>query len=306
MIADKLTEPVFWLLAAAAILNLTQKRYHKTCMKKRTATLVWAILVFVFYVVVVLVATNEKLPDYFLLIGLAIVAVGGYIFREKAFPYKLKCISCQTRLSFTRILYHDSNMCEKCDPPVTESVEEVPKHSVPKADDAVTVPDSVDDVDWEDWEFTEQAVICYIKDEQNNQVLLINKKTGLGAGKVNAPGGRIEAGEMPVETVVRECREEVGLTPLEPKHVGDLFFIFKNGYSLRGFVYTAEKHEGNMIETVEAEPFWCDMSRIPYGKMWADDELWLDKALKGIKISGKFIFDEDEMLSHDVYTVEEE
>ncbi|HAK45925.1 MAG TPA: NUDIX hydrolase [Spirochaeta sp.] len=175
-----------------------------------------------------------------------------------------------------------------------------PVQPEPEPEEPVVVPDTVDEVDWDSWRFTEQAVICYIKDSEKNQILLINKKTGLGTGKVNAPGGRIEAGEMPLEAVIRECQEEVGLTPEAPEHIGDLFFIFKNGYSLRGFVYTAEAYEGDMIETDEAEPFWCDRERIPYDKMWADDALWLEKALSGKKISGRFIFDDDDMLSHDV------
>lgn len=309
MIAEKLTEPVFWALAATAILNLMQRRHHKTCTKKRTSTLIWAVLVFVFYVAVIIVASNEKISDYFLILGLAIVAAAAYFLREKAWPYTIKCTSCGERKTFDRIVYYDSNMCEKCDPP---DEEDEPKPGflqkfmkpaeapAPEPEEPLVIPDTVDEVDWENWKFTEQAVICYIKDNEKNQVLLINKKTGLGAGKVNAPGGRIEPGEMPLEAVVRECQEEVGLTPGNPVHVGDLFFIFKNGHSLRGFVYTAEAYEGEMIETDEADPFWCDRDRIPYDKMWADDALWLEKALNGTKISGRFIFDDDEMLSNDV------
>ncbi len=309
MIAEKLTEPVFWVLAATAILNIMQRRHHKHCVKKRTSTLIWAVMVFAFYVIVIVVASNEKISDYFLIAGVAGVGIALYFLREKALPYKIKCTSCGERMNFDRILYYDSNMCEKCDPPVEEEEPKPgflskfmkpPEAPEPEPEEPVVVPDTVDEVDWDSWKFTEQAVICYIKDPGKNQVLLINKKTGLGAGKVNAPGGRIEPGEMPLEAVVRECQEEVGLTPTDPVHIGDLYFIFKNGHSLRGFVYTAEAFEGELIETDEAEPFWCEMDRIPYDKMWADDELWLEKALSGVSISGRFIFDEDEMLSDDV------
>lgn len=311
MIAEKLTEPVFWVLAGSAILNIMQRRHHKHCVKKRTATLYWAIMIFAFYIVVVVVASNEAVSDYFLIAGAAIVIAAGYFLREKAFPHRIKCESCGERLNFERILYYDSNMCEKCDPPNEDDqpkqqgfLSKFMKQPEPPApapeNEPVVVPDTVEEVDWDNWKFSEQAVICYIKNNDSNEILLINKKTGLGEGKVNAPGGRIEAGEMPVEAVIRECQEEVGLTPAEPKLVGDLFFIFKNGYSLRGFVYTAEAWEGELIETDEAEPFWCSRERIPYDKMWADDALWLEKALDGTKITGRFIFDDDEMLSDEV------
>ncbi len=304
MIAEKLTEPVFWVLAATAILNITQRRHQKHCEKKRISTLIWAALVFVFYVIVILIAAKEAISDYFLIAGVAIIAVAAYILRKKALPYTLKCTSCGAKLDHNRILYYDSNMCPVCDPPVEEDepkpgflqkLMKVPPKPEPVAEEPVVVPDTVDEVDWDSWKFTEQAVICYIRDK--DQLLLINKKTGLGAGKVNAPGGRIEAGEMPLEAAVRECQEEVGLTPIDPEYVTDLSFIFKNGHSLRGFVFYAESFEGEMIETDEAEPFWCNIEQIPLGKMWADDALWLPRMLKGEKLSGKFIFDDDEMLS---------
>ncbi|MDC7126769.1 MAG: 8-oxo-dGTP diphosphatase [Spirochaetales bacterium] len=315
MIAEKLTDPIFWVLLAGALLNIMQRKYHKTCKNKRISTLIIIILVFVFYVIDVLVAAKEGLPDYLLIPGAAIVIIAAIILRKKAFPYKLKCQSCGKTLSFDRIMYHDSNMCAECDPPNEEDTPEEgflqkmmkkPEEQPKQEEEPVVVPDTVEEVDWDSWKFTEQAVICYIKDENKKQVLLIHKKTGLGKGKVNAPGGRIEPGEMPIEAVVRECQEEVGLTPVNPEIFGDLFFIFKNGYSLRGFVYTAEAYEGELTESDEAEPFWCERDRLPFDKMWADDALWLDKALNGIKISGHFIFDEDEMLSYQLDTDEDQ
>ncbi len=306
MIAEKLTEPVFWALAAVALLNITQRKHQKHCQKKRIATIIWAGLVFLFYVIVILIAAKEQLPDYLLIAGVGIVAIIAYIFRAKALPWKLKCTSCGTKLDFNRILYYDSNMCSECDP--DEEPEEERKPSFmdkflkpqtpepqPVEEEEIIVPDTVDEVDWDSWKFKEQAVICYIRSEK--QILLINKKTGLGAGKVNAPGGRIEPGEMPAEAAIRECQEEVGLTPINPEMMGDLFFIFKNGHSIRGFAFTAESYEGEMVETDEAEPFWADEERLPYDKMWADDAVWLPEVLAGKKISGKFIFDDDTMLS---------
>lgn len=157
------------------------------------------------------------------------------------------------------------------------------------------IPDNVKDVDWENWVPQEKAVIVYIKD--NDNLILINKKTGLGAGKINAPGGRIEKGETPEEAAVRECIEEIGLTPLNIKRGAELSFIFKDGYSLFGYVFFTDSYEGSLIETDEAEPFLCSLDNIPYDKMWEDDILWLPDALAGNYVKGRFIFDSDKMLS---------
>jgi 8-oxo-dGTP diphosphatase len=117
-------------------------------------------------------------------------------------------------------------------------------------------------LDWSTWRPTETAVLTFIR--SGGRLLLILKKRGLGRGKFNAPGGRIEAGETPEQAAVRETQEEVGLTPLNLRPAGRLDFAFTNGYSLRCQVFTADACEGVPAETDEAAPFWCDETAIPY------------------------------------------
>lgn len=154
----------------------------------------------------------------------------------------------------------------------------------------------VKNIDWELWSADKHAVITYIFSE--NKVLLIHKKRGLGAGKVNAPGGHIEEGETKLEAAIRETEEEVGLTPVNSKEVGTLLFQFSNGLKMEGTVFIAEDYRGTMIETDEADPFWINIDDIPYQKMWEDDLLWLPHVIKGKNIHGRFIFNDDKMLSY--------
>jgi 8-oxo-dGTP diphosphatase len=62
----------------------------------------------------------------------------------------------------------------------------------------------------------------------------------------------------------------------------------------------ARSHAGTPVSTPEADPFWCAIGEIPYDRMWADDPLWLPRVLAGEKVLGRFIFDGDRMLSHEV------
>ena len=151
-------------------------------------------------------------------------------------------------------------------------------------------------IDWEAWVPKDTAVLTFIR--RGGEVLLIVKKRGLGAGKVNAPGGRLEADETPEQAAVRETREEVGVTPFSLGLAGRLDFAFTDGYSLRCHVFTAEGCSGTLTETDEAAPFWCPESAIPYGRMWADDRLWLPLMLEGQGFEGQFVFDGDLMLWH--------
>lgn len=156
----------------------------------------------------------------------------------------------------------------------------------------------VKDIDWSMWKADKHAVITYIFHE--GKVLLINKKRGLGAGKVNAPGGHIEPGETKLDAAVRETEEEVGLTPHNAVEAGKLFFQFTNGLKMEGTVFLAHSFSGQLIETDEADPFWIDIEGIPYNQMWEDDLLWLPHVIKGKSISGRFIFNEDLMLSYEL------
>lgn len=161
-----------------------------------------------------------------------------------------------------------------------------------------SVPHKIADVDWNTWVPEEKAVLCYVHD--SGKVLLIHKKTGLGAGKINAPGGRIQNGETPLQAAIRETREETGITPIRPIQVGELSFVFTNGYSLYGIVFVAFNFEGREFETPEAAPFWCEAHNLPFEQMWADDIHWIPRVFSGEYIKARFIFDSDVMLDKQV------
>jgi 8-oxo-dGTP diphosphatase len=151
-------------------------------------------------------------------------------------------------------------------------------------------------IDWNMWVPADVATLCFIR--RGGKLLLIHKKRGLGKGKINAPGGRQEKGETLEQTAVRECQEEVGLTPLGLVFGGRLDFAFTDGYSLQAHVFTASDCTGEMCETDEALPFWCDESAIPYEQMWSDDRLWLPLMLEGTRFEAQFVFEGELMLWH--------
>jgi 8-oxo-dGTP diphosphatase len=148
---------------------------------------------------------------------------------------------------------------------------------------------------WKTWEPRERATLCFLI--QDGQILLIRKKRGLGAGKINGPGGRIEPGEEPHECAVRETSEEVGLTPQNVQNRGELHFQFADGYSLHCAVFVAHEFTGELIETDEALPIWTPLDSIPYDEMWADDIHWLPGVIAGGTFRGYFHFDGEKMLS---------
>ncbi|MGF1656228.1 MAG: 8-oxo-dGTP diphosphatase [Verrucomicrobiales bacterium] len=140
----------------------------------------------------------------------------------------------------------------------------------------------------------EHATLCFIRRE--GRILLIKKLRGLGAGKVNGPGGKVEPGEAALDCAIRETQEEICVTPLDLNKQADLSFEFTDGYRLHCEVFFAKDFIGQPQNTEEAEPFWVSEDQIPYDLMWADDSQWLPLALAGHYVTGVFQFDGDRLL----------
>jgi len=155
--------------------------------------------------------------------------------------------------------------------------------------------------DWTHWTPSVLATLMFIVDEKKQEVLLIRKKRGLGAGKINGPGGKIDPGETSEACAIRETQEELGVTAFEPVKHGELWFQFVDGLALHVDVYRATRWEGEAFETPEAIPLWTPLSNLPFDEMWADDRFWLAEVLVEKKhFTGRFLFDGDAMLTNEV------
>jgi len=309
MLIDYIRIPLLLLMVGVMVFNLTQRSHIEHGEQKRFASLFAAGVLLLLYVQLLLLQKyySEPLANWLVLPAFGITVLAGYRLRKRIFSFKKHCTSCQTDLPLKTTLYHDDNLCDNCRagavPVQSQSSLSNDDPSVvapPEKRRIADVPRTVEEFDWESWEPSETAVLCYIF--RDGQVLLINKKRGLGKGKVNAPGGRIDPGETPVQTAVRELQEEVGLTPLQPYEVGQLSFVFTNGYSLKGHVFFAHEYEGELVETDEAAPFWVPVEEIPYERMWEDDADWLPMAMDGKFVTARFIFEGERMLSNKIET----
>jgi 8-oxo-dGTP diphosphatase len=162
--------------------------------------------------------------------------------------------------------------------------------------DPVNVPRTVAEIDWTRWKPVDVATLCFVI--QSSEILLIRKLRGIGAGKINGPGGRLEPGESIEACAVREVEEEVGVTPHDLSPMGEQRFQFIDGYSIHVHVFIAAGCSGEVRTTDEAIPLWTAVDAIPYPEMWEDDILWLPRMLEGTPCSGRYIFDGDLMLDH--------
>lgn len=142
---------------------------------------------------------------------------------------------------------------------------------------------------------------------EGDRVLLAMKKRGFGAHRYNGVGGKVEPNETIEKALIRECQEEIGVTPITFVKVAEHDFIQQESdtpWRMYVHAYVCTKWEGEPQETEEMAPTWFTVDTVPYDTMWQDDILWLPKVLDGKKVFGTYTFDEqDTMLTHDVKEV---
>lgn len=128
-----------------------------------------------------------------------------------------------------------------------------------------------------------------------------NKKySDVHLGKWNGLGGKFDPGESPDECVVREIREESGLTILDPRLRGVLTFPeFKPGEDWLVFVYTATRFEGNLGACAEGELEWVDHARLAELPLWEGDRIFLPWLEQERFFTGKFVYREGRLISHE-------
>lgn len=127
------------------------------------------------------------------------------------------------------------------------------------------------------------VVYVLLESPEGTAVLLGRKRRGLGEGRVVAPGGKLEAGESPVEAAVRELEEEVGLRALpgdlEPRGGLDYFFPHRPEWSQRSHVFVCRRWEGRVVESSELAAAFVPLAEVPLDLMWDDARFWLPAVL---------------------------
>jgi len=124
----------------------------------------------------------------------------------------------------------------------------------------------------------------------DGRVLLIHKRRGHGAGRINGPGGKLDAGETPLACAIRETLEETGVTVQDARLVAVMRFVELEGDDWLGYVFVAHRYTGAPGATDEAVPEWFPLERLPLERMWPDDRLWLPRVLAGETLRGDFLF----------------
>ena len=124
------------------------------------------------------------------------------------------------------------------------------------------------------------SVLCYIEKDEKYLMLYRNKKKNdVNGGKWIGVGGKLEENESPDEALLREVKEETGLTLTSYRFRGIITFVSDTWEGEYMYLYTADGFDGEIIECNEGELSWIDKSSVLDLPTWEGDRIFLTRLL---------------------------
>lgn len=121
------------------------------------------------------------------------------------------------------------------------------------------------------------TTLCYI--EKDGQYLMLHrvlKKQDINKDKWIGVGGHFEENESPEECLLREVKEETGLTLTSYRFRGLITFMSDSWQTEYMCLYTADKFEGEIGECDEGELVWVPKTELLNLTLWEGDKIFLE------------------------------
>ena len=123
--------------------------------------------------------------------------------------------------------------------------------------------------------------LCYIT--RGDEVLMLHrvkKKNDINHDKWIGIGGKFEPFEAPDQCLLREVREETGLTLKRWQCRGIVTFLNEDGGEYM-YLFTADEFEGTLKECDEGDLQWVSRAFLDQLPKWEGDKIFLDLLWRG-------------------------
>lgn len=121
------------------------------------------------------------------------------------------------------------------------------------------------------------TTLCYIRNGQGQTLLLhrIKRKNDLNQDKWIGVGGKFLDKESPEECLLREVREETGLTLTRWRYCGIVTFVSAVWETEYMHLFTADGFTGTLTDCDEGVLEWVDDALVPTLPTWEGDRIFL-------------------------------
>ncbi len=144
------------------------------------------------------------------------------------------------------------------------------------------------------------TTLCYIeKDDAMLMLHRIKKDHDVNKGKWIGVGGKFEAGESPDDCLLREVREETGLTLTRWRYRGIITFCYNDNDAEYMHLFTADVFSGTLAtDCREGVLRWVPKKEIPSLNLWQGDRIFLRLlAEEHPPFSLKLVYHNDDLLA---------
>ena len=126
------------------------------------------------------------------------------------------------------------------------------------------------------------STLCYIeKDGQYLMLHRVKKQNDVNKDKWIGVGGGFEEDESPEDCLLREVREETGLTRTRYALRGIVTFICPPWPTEQMFLFTADGFEGCLSSCDEGDLEWVPVERLGELPVWEGDRIFLRLLAEG-------------------------
>lgn len=123
----------------------------------------------------------------------------------------------------------------------------------------------------------QNTTLVYIENDSKYLMLHRTKKEhDCNKGKWIGIGGKFNETESPEECVVREVKEETGLTLLSMEYRGIVTFVSDNNFTEYMHIFWSKDFSGTLCECDEGELEWIEKSKMNALPHWKGDEIFLN------------------------------
>jgi 8-oxo-dGTP diphosphatase len=145
---------------------------------------------------------------------------------------------------------------------------------------------------------SKQTTLCYIENEGCYLMLhRVKKEQDENKDKWIGIGGKFEEGESPEECVLREAKEETGLTLTDYKYRGIVTFVSDVWPCEYMHLFTAIGFEGELKECDEGVLEWLPKDKLYGLPMWAGDRIFLELLDKDVPFfSLKLVYEGEKLV----------
>ena len=148
------------------------------------------------------------------------------------------------------------------------------------------------------------STLCYIEKNGKYLMLLRNKKEAdINKGKWIGVGGKFEEGESPEDCLLREVKEETGLSLSGYRFRGIVTFRQTGHETEYMHLFTADCFEGNLTPCSEGELHWVDKDKIWDLNLWEGDKIFLKLLEENAPFFLLTLFYEGDTLIHQKLTI---